>query len=402
MISVPGYEVYRVVGQGGMSTVYLAKHLVLGRLVALKVMSTFCAADPDFGRRFDIECRTVARLNHPNIVTIYDVGTVDGLPYMAMEYLPGGDMKQRIREGMDPETVVEYLDILTQALNYAHQQGCVHRDIKPENILFRYDGTPVIADFGVVKTLDEDHQRTVIGTVIGTPRYMSPEQAQGFPVTADSDFYSLGVMLHEMLTGYAPFQGDSSVSLLVNHLNTPVPKLPGTLRAFQSLVDGLMHKIASERLSDIAQIQLLAQNGLNKYRKRQGIQQWKARFGFASKAPEVQQAVPEDGRTQVWTTPVHPNMRPFAAVPPSAIKTQRSIVEKGWQLIRYGLMILVATVPTQSSSNDLLATVASRHLEKASTAESQAPLARQNASALSLLKTTDSPIGEGYERCETL
>ncbi|OZG73214.1 hypothetical protein BTA51_12090 [Hahella sp. CCB-MM4] len=402
MLTVPGYEVYRVLGQGGMSTVFLAKHINLGRLVALKVMSPFCASDPEFCKRFETECRTVAKLNHPNIVTVYDVGVVDGLPFMAMEYLPSGDMKRQIRQGIDPETAVSYVITLAETLNYAHVNGCIHRDIKPENILFRYDGSPAIADFGVVKTLDEDNTRTVIGTVIGTPRYMSPEQAQGLPVTAESDFYSLGIILHEMLMGHTPFHGDSSVSLLMNHLNCPTPKLTGSLAKFQSLLEGLMDKIPQERLSRAQDIRKLAEECLRSYQKSQVRERWKARILFKKTAPTYVAFNEVNDQTQVWTTPVHPNMGALINDQLSQRdRNNRSSISSFRTSLLSILSGILMVLPCQSDSNDLIAITAGKNLAT-SMGFLEAKKLPDFVADHHKLQSPDRPIlmtDEHYERC---
>jgi len=319
MLNIPGYEIIRILGQGGMATVYLARHLRLERLVAIKVMSRFFASDSGFYERFEKEAKTAARLNHPNIVTVYDVGVIDDLPYITMEYLPNGDAKSKIKTGIRPSEAVDYLNTIAEALRFAHQHQCVHRDIKPDNILFRQDGSPAIADFGVVKTLSDDSSMTVAGTVIGTPKYMSPEQAQGIDVSEKSDFYSLGVMFHEMLTGQVPYSGTSSVSILVNHVNSPLPRINLELKAFQPLINGLMCKTARNRLSDVTRIRQLSQQCLAEYQKRT-----RTRRSLQSKAPlPTSNSIPAtkpvmdrtDSKTEIWTTPVHPHLNLETAKP---------------------------------------------------------------------------------------
>ncbi len=306
MLNIPGYEILQVLGQGGMATVYLARHLRLERLVAIKVMSRFFASDSGFYERFDKEARTVAKLNHPNIITVYDVGVIDNLPYITMEYLPNGDVKSKIKAGMAPAEAVSYLNTIAEALQFAHLNKCVHRDIKPENILFRQDGSPAIADFGVVKTLSDDSSMTVVGAVIGTPKYMSPEQAQGLCVSEKSDFYSLGVMFHEMLTGHAPYSGDSSVSVLVNHVNSPLPKLSHELKAFQPLINGMMCKNARDRLSDVTKIRQISQRSLAEYQRRSRRKViMQPRKPYTKYNPALDDV---EGKTEIWTTPVHPHL----------------------------------------------------------------------------------------------
>jgi len=264
-IKIKGYTLDSVLGRGGMSVVYLAHHAGLQRSVAIKVMSQRFLADQTFTDRFIHEARTVAKLRHPNIVTVYDVGSVNELPFMAMEYLSGGDLKSRIKEGIDPATAVKYLNSISETLSYAHSKGCIHRDIKPDNILFDENNELSVVDFGVAKTLASDTSITLAGSIIGTPKYMSPEQGQGRAVTEKSDFYSLGVVFYEMLMGIPPYEADSSVSLMMRHIHDPIPKLPKKLSNFQALINGLMEKQPDKRLADVIKIEKMADKSLERY-----------------------------------------------------------------------------------------------------------------------------------------
>ncbi|SQK84036.1 serine/threonine protein kinase [Pseudomonas aeruginosa] len=183
-IELPGFDIERELGEGAMATVYLATQRSLQRKVALKVMAAALAADPSFAERFLREGRTLARLSHPNTVTIHDIGNVGSCYYMAMEYLPNGTLKERIQQGLDPEQGLAYVRQVAAALGYAHSQGLVHRDVKPANILFRADGTAVLSDFGIAKSIEDNTQFTQVGFAVGTPSYMSPEQAAGRRSTA--------------------------------------------------------------------------------------------------------------------------------------------------------------------------------------------------------------------------
>ncbi len=199
-IELPGFDIERELGEGAMATVYLATQRSLQRKVALKVMAAALAADPSFAERFLREGRTLARLSHPNTVTIHDIGNVGSCYYMAMEYLPNGTLKERIQQGLDPEQGLAYVRQVAAALGYAHSQGLVHRDVKPANILFRADGTAVLSDFGIAKSIEDNTQFTQVGFAVGTPSYMSPEQARGQEIDGRADLYALGVVLYEILT----------------------------------------------------------------------------------------------------------------------------------------------------------------------------------------------------------
>ncbi|MFO8141818.1 MAG: protein kinase, partial [Marinobacter sp.] len=250
-MEIPGYRIIREIGHGGMATVYLALHESLDRQVALKVMSPALAADPSFGERFLKEARIVARLNHPGIVSIYDIGASGHYHYMAVEYLEGEDLKARIRLGMTPEEAVDILRQLAVPLGYAHKEGFVHRDIKPENVLFRKDGTPVLTDFGIAKAIGSKTVMTKTGTSIGTPHYMSPEQARGKGVDGRSDLYSLGAIFYEMLTGALPYDAEDTFAVALMHVSDPLPELPPELDRYQPLINRLMAKDPRGRFADV-------------------------------------------------------------------------------------------------------------------------------------------------------
>lgn len=246
---IPGYKIFDVLGEGGMATVYRAQQESLGREVAVKIMSEeLISSDKSFCDRFLKEGKIIAKLRHEHIVTIYDIGcTADNLYYMSMEYCNGGTLKERIRSPSgvaDPITIAKQI---ARALGYAHNKGFVHRDIKPGNVLFRDDGSAVLSDFGIAKTMDDRTQLTQSGLAIGTPEYMSPEQAVGSKLDGRSDLYSLGIVLFEMLVGKKPFVGDDAVSTALMQLQKPVPRLPSEHSRLQHIIDGLMAKNAADR-----------------------------------------------------------------------------------------------------------------------------------------------------------
>lgn len=251
-IVIPGYDIEGEIGEGAMASVYLATQRSLERKVALKVMAAALAADPSFCERFLREGKTLARLSHPHTVTIHDIGNVDELYYMAMEYLPNGTLKERIAAGMTPEQGVTLIRQIASALGYAHAQGLVHRDVKPANILFRADGTAVLSDFGIAKSLDDRTQFTQAGFAVGTPSYMSPEQARGQEIDGRADLYALGVVLYEILVGKLPYNGTDALSTALAHLTEPLPELPVHHGRYQEVLRKLLAKDPAERFPDAA------------------------------------------------------------------------------------------------------------------------------------------------------
>ncbi|WP_231422299.1 serine/threonine-protein kinase [Pseudomonas sp. Leaf59] len=251
-ILIPGYDIDGEIGEGAMASVYLATQRSLERKVALKVMAAALAADPSFCERFLREGKTLARLSHPHTVTIHDIGNVGELYYMAMEYLPNGTLKERIAAGMTPEQGVTLIRQIASALGYAHAQGLVHRDVKPANILFRADGTAVLSDFGIAKSLDDRTQFTQAGFAVGTPSYMSPEQARGQEIDGRADLYALGVVLYEILVGKLPYNGTDALSTALAHLTEPLPELPVHHGRYQGVLRKLLAKDPAERFADAA------------------------------------------------------------------------------------------------------------------------------------------------------
>ena len=248
MIDIPGYRLLRQLGRGGMATVYLAVQESVDREVALKIMSPALLADPNFGERFLREAKIAARLHHRNVVGIHDVGRAGDHHYIAMEYCSGGPVL--LQDGSTTRAVGFALRVTREiagALNYAQEKGFVHRDVKPDNILLRDDGSAALTDFGIARALDPALRMTKTGTVVGTPHYMSPEQARGKQIDGRSDLYGLGIVLYEMLVGHVPFHAEDSLAIGIMHITQPVPILPNGLAALQPLMQGLLAKQPEER-----------------------------------------------------------------------------------------------------------------------------------------------------------
>jgi tRNA A-37 threonylcarbamoyl transferase component Bud32 len=245
--SIDGYRILRVIGHGGMSTVYLAEQASLDRKVALKVMLADALADEVSRARFENEARTIARLEHPNIVGIYEVGrTGDGLPFYSMPYLSRGHLAQRRLAGDQPK-VAAILRSLLDALDYAHVRGVVHRDVKAENVLFDDADRPMLADFGIALRRGSNPRLTSAGLAVGSTAYMPPEQARGQDVDRRADLYSIGVLTWEMLVGQLPYNAGDALTMALKHVQEPVPRLPAALKHWQPLIDKAMAKQPDQR-----------------------------------------------------------------------------------------------------------------------------------------------------------
>jgi serine/threonine-protein kinase len=257
------YRIKRRIGQGGMANVYLADDETLGRQVAIKVLNERYADDEQFVERFLREASSAARLNHPNIVQVYDRGESDGTYYIAMEYVDGMTLKELIgrRGSLSQDEVLGYGRQALNAMRFAHRNGVVHRDIKPHNMMVDHEGRLKIADFGIARA-GADSGLTEVGSIVGTAQYLAPEQARGETVSAASDLYSLGVVMFEMATGRVPFDGDSPVNVALKHVNDPVPHPrsinPNVSTAVEAIILRAMQKdpanryqTADELLADI-------------------------------------------------------------------------------------------------------------------------------------------------------
>jgi eukaryotic-like serine/threonine-protein kinase len=253
------YRLEARIAAGGMSTVYRALDETLERQVAVKLMNREVASDSDQLERFRREARAVAQLSHPHIVGVIDAGEDDSRPYIVFEYVEGETLKGRIRRmGRLPITeAVAYAIEIARALGAAHARHIVHRDVKPQNVLIDHEGSAKVTDFGIARTLEEEGL-TADGRVLGTTDYVSPEQALGQDVTGQSDLYSLGVVLYEMLTGEVPFTGESQVAVAMKHVRETIPdvqlKRPEISAALASVVDTATAKRLDERYADDAEL----------------------------------------------------------------------------------------------------------------------------------------------------
>lgn len=253
---IKGERCIRPIATSAMSTVYLAESEREGRLVVVKLMHQV----PDKSEksasfdRFLQEYEIIAGIRHPNVVQIYDLGVSDDHAYIAMEYFPAGDLRMRIKRGLQVHEAVDVLRQMAEALRAIHSVGVLHRDLKPGNVMLRPDGTIALIDFGLAKQLELDAEITATGEIFGTPYYMSPEQGHGREVDARSDLYSIGVIFWEMLTGRKPFLAPTPMAVIYKHTHAPIPELPKPLAAWQPLVARLLAKDPADRYQSAGEV----------------------------------------------------------------------------------------------------------------------------------------------------
>ncbi len=250
-IQLGKYQIIELIGQGGMATVYKGYRKDIDRYVAVKVLPPHPGQSDSFVERFQLEARTIARLQHPHILPLYDYGVQDDITYLAMAYVEGGSLSDLIDRGaMSPEQAEPLLRQVASALDYAHRQGVIHRDIKPDNILLDKEGHALLADFGIAKIMEGDTALTGTGALVGTPAYMSPEQCQGIPLMPQSDIYSLGVIAYEMITGQQPFKADTPMQMVLKHLTEPVPHISKVMDGLPQKLEMVMMRVLGKEPED--------------------------------------------------------------------------------------------------------------------------------------------------------
>ncbi len=254
VVEINGYRVNRKIGSGGMSTVYLVERMVDKQPVVLKILDSKLCEDNEFLMRFIQEFGLIAKIESHHIVKIFDQGFTDRHVYIAMEYFANGDLRARIKKGVTPIDAAGLLRQVALALKAIHEFGIVHRDLKPENIMFRADDSLAIVDFGIAKMISDVNSLTQTGHILGTPYYLSPEQAQGEALDGRSDLYSAGVMMFEMLTRRRPFTATTPIALVNKHIHEPIPRLPAGMERYQELIDTLMAKNADKRFANAQQL----------------------------------------------------------------------------------------------------------------------------------------------------
>src|SRR3954466_13937396 len=298
------YRLDAQIGAGGMSTVYKAFDLTLERPVAVKLMHREIASDSDQLERFRREARSVAQLSHPHIVGVIDAGEEDGRPYIVFEYVEGETLKDRIRRmGRLPiDEAIAYAIEIARALGAAHARAIVHRDIKPQNVLVDEEGSAKVTDFGIARSLEEEGL-TADGRVLGTTDYVSPEQALGHLVTGQSDIYSLGVVLFEMLVGDVPFRGDNQVAVAMKHVREELPDVqlrrPEVSSALAAVVDTATAKDLAQRYQDDAELISDLEDVL-------GIETQRSPNQATGEATAVLKTLPPSSRQRVPWRVLHP------------------------------------------------------------------------------------------------
>ncbi len=253
---VKGYRFIRRLAVSDHSAVYLAEKESAGMRMVLKVMRQV----PDFSDgvgafdRFLQEYEMIAELDHPNIVRIYDLGVSDDHAHIAMEYLPGGSLRDRLKIGIPEKHAVEFTRQIASALSNLHSVGILHRDLKPGNVMLREDGSVALIDFGLAKHMFKNDELTGSERIFGTPYYMSPEQGRGYDVDERSDIYSLGIIFYEMLIGEKPYTDANAMGIIYKHSEAPIPTLPRRLSRYQQIIDSLLAKRPEDRIQTAAEV----------------------------------------------------------------------------------------------------------------------------------------------------
>ena len=248
-VFIKGYRAIRHIGGGGMSEVYLAARESDGVEVALKILDTRVHQDTSLLHRFIQEYALLENIDHPNVAKIFDHGFADENAFISMEYFPAGSIKRHLARGLAPQEVLSITVQVARALAQIHACGIIHRDLKPDNLMLRRDGSIALIDFGVAKDVAQALEQTQHGEIVGSPFYLSPEQAAGRAVSPASDIYCLGVIFFEMLTGTRPYLADNVETLLYQHLFSPSPRLAPKFAEFQEFLDRLMHKEPEQRFA---------------------------------------------------------------------------------------------------------------------------------------------------------
>ena len=347
------YRIVKQIGRGGMADVYLAKDLILdGEEVAVKVLRTNYQTDPIAVARFQREARAMADLDHPHIVRITDIGEEDGQQYLAMEYVAGLDLKRYIKEHypLSNEEAVRIMGQILLAMRLAHTRGIVHRDLKPQNILLTPDGTAKVTDFGIAVAFAET-SLTQTNSMLGSVHYLSPEQARGSKATVQSDIYAMGIIFYEMLTGHIPYDGDSAVTIALQHFQKPLPSViaenPSVPQALENVVIKATAKKLTDRYKSVAEMYVDLSSSLSYNRRNEP----KLVFDDATKADT--KILPKVSQSTLTSIPKVQTQspKPQAAKPSQQVSEDNYVtkpVKKRKFRVRY--MILLASIVLVAAS----------------------------------------------------
>lgn len=342
------YQLLEQIGQGGMATIFKAYQPSMDRYVAIKVLPSHFTEDETFVARFTQEARTLARLEHPHILPVHDYGEQEGLTYLVMRYIEAGTLKDWItRKGpVELDEAVRILDQVGRALDYAHSQGVVHRDIKPTNVLIDERGDAFLTDFGIAKLVAGTAQFTATGAIVGTPAYMSPEQGMGKSIDHRSDIYSLGVVLYELVTGRVPFEAETPLAVLLQHVNAPLPVprqvKPDLPQTVERVILKAMAKAPDDRFQSVGEMV----EALHK-----SVTGMPTEIGSPRRAPEALQTTVSSRAVSPPAQPVPQTALPGRA--PGGMPTEPRVVApprrtKPWLVIAGGVavvaMVLIAAI----------------------------------------------------------
>ncbi len=368
------YLIEELLGQGGMSAVYKATDPNLKRVVAIKMIHTHLSNDPDFVKRFEEEATAVAQLRHPNIIQVYDFNRDDDVYYMVLEFVPGETLQdhlKRLNQGgrrLSVTSAMEYIASACDAVDYAHQRGMIHRDIKPANLMLNTLGQVILMDFGIAKIVG-GQRHTATGAVVGTAMYMSPEQIKGEQPDRRTDIYSLGVTLFELVSGQPPFDADSAMTLMMMHINDPVPdprKLnPDVPDDLVAVINKALAKDPNERYQTAAQMAAALRNALGRVK--------------TGASP----AVVPPGATMVEE----------AVVPPGATMVEESVLPPGATMVEEAAMPSPGAQGTVVESGPLTGPGTAARPMPAPSAPASAASARRKSSGMALPMIIGGVVG---------
>ena len=348
------YRIIKQIGRGGMADVYLAKDLILdGEEVAVKVLRTNYQTDPIAVARFQREARAMADLDHPHIVRITDIGEEEGQQYLAMEYVAGLDLKRYIKEHhpLSNEEAIRIMGQILLAMRLAHTRGIVHRDLKPQNILLTPDGTAKVTDFGIAVAFAET-SLTQTNSMLGSVHYLSPEQARGSKATVQSDIYAMGIIFYEMLTGHIPYDGDSAVTIALQHFQKPLPSViaenPSVPQALENVVIKATAKKLTDRYKSVAEMYVDLSSSLSNNRRNEP----KLVFDDATKADtKTLPKVPQSTLTSIPKAPVQegrpqpkPQSHQTEKPVPSPKPTKRRRMKARYPILFATFLLVVASL----------------------------------------------------------